>query len=87
MSFATVFVVGAFAQGTVNFANFGVGLNAPVYYRDGTTKVAGNAITAELLAGSSHSLLQTVATTGFLTGAAAGYFQGGVVTLNFIVSD
>lgn len=68
----------AFAQGTVNFANVGVGLNSPVLMSDGSTKVAATGFTAELLAGSSAASLASVATTGFLS---AGYFNGGPVSI------
>jgi hypothetical protein len=70
----------AFAQGTVNFANVGVGLNSPVFQSDGTTKVPSTGFTAELLAGASATTLASVATTGFLA-TAPGYFNGGPVTL------
>jgi hypothetical protein len=70
----------AFAQGTVNFANLGVGLNQPILLNDGTTKVPSTGYTAELLAGTSAANLASVATTGFLS-TAPGYFNGGVVTL------
>lgn len=72
----------AYAQGTVNFVNVnsGAGLNAPIFLNDGTTKV-GSGFTAELMAGASAGSLASVATTGFLTGAGAGYFQGGTVVI------
>jgi hypothetical protein len=72
----------AFGQGTINFINVnsGSGLNSPVFLNDGT-KVSGPGVTAELLAGTSFADLRSVATTGFLTGAAAGYFNGGVISI------
>ena len=84
--FVLVSAVGARAQGMINFANVnpGAGLNAPDFYLDGT-KVSGNVMTAELLAGTTPTNLSIAATTGFLTGAGAGYFLGGTVTLSFIV--
>src|SRR5438045_9762204 len=74
----------AFAQGTVNFANLDSdsGLDAPMYLGDGTTKISGSGYMAELLAGPAPDNLSAVATTGFLTGVGAGYFQGGVVTIS-----
>jgi len=73
----------AFAQGTVNFANVGVGLNAPIFLSDGTTKVPSTGFTAELLAGPSIGTLASVATTGFLP-SAPGYFNGGPVTITSV---
>lgn len=71
--------LGAYAQGTVNFANLGGGVDQPIYFSDWTTKVPpGFGFTVELLAGSSAASLTTVATTGF---TEPGYFDGGVVTI------
>ena len=72
--------VTAMAQGTVNFVNITTGLNSPIYSSDGTTKLSGSAWTAELLLGPALNKMTSVATAGFLTGAGAGYFQGGVVS-------
>lgn len=82
----TSFALVRFAQGTVNFVNInaGAGLNAPIFLGDGTTKASGAGFTAELLAGPNAANLMSVATTGFLTGAGAGYFQGGVVTIGSV---
>jgi hypothetical protein len=68
------------SQGTVSFINRdpGHGVNAPVYESDGITKLAGSQFVAELLGGTSANDLVSIATTGFLTGAGAGYFNGGV---------
>lgn len=76
--------VNAFAQGTVNFANIGVGLNAPIFWSDLATKVPSTGFTAELLAGASANTLVSVATTGFLP-SIAGYFNGGPVTIPTVV--
>jgi hypothetical protein len=72
--------VSAYAQGTVWFINLDSqhGLNVPVYAADGVTKLAGSQFMAELLAGPSPSSLSSIATTGFLEGGGAGYFNGGV---------
>jgi hypothetical protein len=85
-SLLTVCALAMFAQGTVNFVNLnvGAGLNAPVFLGDMTTKASGPGFTAELLAGPNAVNLASVATTGFLTGAGAGYFQGGVVTIGSV---
>lgn len=69
----------AYAQGTLNFANVGVGLNSPVFLSDGTTKAAAG-YTAVLMAGPAGNLAQ-IATTPLLTGAQAGYFLGGTQTI------
>ena len=76
----------AIAQGTVNFANIGVGLNAPVFDIDLTTKLSGNAFLAQLYVGTSaseSSLIAVPGSTPFLTGGGAGYFSGGTKTLFF----
>jgi len=75
--------VSAYAQGTVWFINLDSqhGLNAPVYAADGVTKLAGSQFMAELLAGPSPSSLSSIATTGFLEGGGAGYFNGGIWSL------
>jgi len=70
------------AQGTVNFFNVGAGVNAPIFNSDGVTKLAGAQFMAELLAGPiGGSLAPVGAATTFLTGANAGYFAGGVVSV------
>ena len=62
----------AFGQGTVNFANVGVGLNAPVFLNDGVTKAASG-YTAILMAGASATSLSQIATAS----VSSGYFLGG----------
>lgn len=71
-------------QGTIDFRNLNTGgtLNAPVYESDGVTKLAGSQFMAELFAGPSPANLMSIATTGFLTGNGAGYFNGGAATVN-----
>lgn len=69
------------AQGTVNFANFGVGINAPVFLCDGTTKATWPYM-AQLYAGPSPAELEAVGSPAtFLTGGGAGYFSGGYVSI------
>jgi len=70
----------ALAQGTVWFLNVdqSQGLDAPFYQSDGVTKLSGPQFMAELLAGTSANSLVSIATTGFLQGVVAGYFNGGV---------
>lgn len=67
------------AQGTINFSNLAVGqgVNAPVYESDGVTKISGSQFMAQLLVGPTVDNLVSIATTGFLTGNGAGYFNGG----------
>lgn len=73
------------AQGTVNFANIGAGVNAPVHLSDGVTKLNGANYQAILLAGASAGALTQVGTaTPFLSGGNAGYFNGGPVTINSV---
>jgi hypothetical protein len=72
----------AFGQGTVNFANVNsaVGLNAPIIGLDGKTNLQGPGWTIELFAGPTLDSMASIAATGFST-QAAGYFNGGVVTI------
>jgi len=84
MSFiACCLTVRGVAQGTIEFVNLdvGFGVNAPVYQVDGTTKLAGSQFMAELLVGSTSASLASIATTGFLTGSSAGYFNDGTQSL------
>ncbi len=68
----------AWSQGSVDFENLRLGgPNAPVYQSDGVTPLSGSQFMAELLAGPTANNLASIATTGFLTGAGAGYFIGG----------
>ena len=78
----------AYSQGTLDFVNIGPtgsGLNAPVYQSDGLTPLSGAQFMAELLAGPTANSLASIATTGFLEGAGAGYFNGGPVFVNSVV--
>jgi len=70
----------AHAQGTVWFLNVDhtQGLDAPFFQSDAVTKLSGPQFMAELLAGPSANSLASIATTGFLQGFVAGYFNGGV---------
>jgi len=79
-----VSTMAAHAQGTINFINFvsiaGVNVvNAPVYESDGVTPLRGSQFMAELLVGPTADSLVSLAQTGFLFGAAGGYFNGGTV--------
>jgi MYXO-CTERM domain-containing protein len=78
----------AFGQGTLNFANAGAGVNAPVHDISGGTPgilTAGSAYSAQLYIGpagtASASGLSTNGVSGaptpFLSGGQAGYFTGG----------
>jgi hypothetical protein len=77
----------AYSQGTVLFANFdaGTGLNAPVFMNDGITPLSGSAYTAALLAGPTDTNLILIGTTPFLSGAQAGYFNGGAQSISNVV--
>lgn len=75
--------VSAFAQGQLNFANFGAGANAPIYDTDGVTKLAGTAFQADL-----YWAPGTVVNSSALTAlgqpanfASSGYFLGGTRTI------
>ena len=73
----------AYSQGTVAFVNLSGsgGLNAPVFWIDGTTRLAGANLQAGLMAGPTSTSLALIATAPFLTGGGAGYFNGGSVTI------
>jgi hypothetical protein len=68
------------AQGTVWFQNLDSqrGIDAPVFESDGVTKLSGAQFIAELLGGPSTATLASLATTSFLQGPAAGYYNGGI---------
>jgi len=73
------------SQGTVVFNNgYPGGPNAPVYESDGVTKLSGSQFMAELFAGPNANSLGAIAMTGFATGVQAGYFFGGVQTINSV---
>jgi hypothetical protein len=78
----------ALGQGTVIFENYAptAGLNAPVFQSDGLTPASGLQFEAELLSGSSSENLLSIATTGFLIGTGAGYFNAGVQTLTGVAA-
>ena len=76
---STLVGIVAYAQGTVNFANLGVGLNAPVTLTDGTK--AGGSYMAQLLAGATATSLAPVGSPTAFLAAAPGYFNGGVQTI------
>lgn len=72
--------IAAHGQGTIKFSNFdsASGLDAPYFEAGGVTKLSGSQFMAELLTGSNPVALTSLASTGFLTGVNAGYFDGGL---------
>jgi len=77
----------AFAQGTLNFANAGAGVNAPVTVNNSSTRASGNAYTVDLYWGpagttQSSSLTPLGSSAIFNVGAQSGYFTGGARTVN-----
>lgn len=75
--------VSLMAQGTLMLANLGGGANAPVYEKDGETKVAKNAYKALVYVGADKAAAETSTTpvAAAVTFNAAGYFVGPTVTL------
>jgi hypothetical protein len=81
---SVLIAVGAYAQGNVNFASIGVGINAPT--RDGTAGnalAAGSGYAAMLYVGPAGAIASELSTNGvsgspasYNTGAQAGYFTG-----------
>lgn len=87
----TLLSVGAYAQGTVNFANIGGGVpgtvNAPITNGATGLRFSGAEGTVQLFAGPAgtadlSSLVAVPGTAIFNTGAQAGYFTGGQRTIN-----
>jgi PEP-CTERM motif len=76
----------AYSQGTVNFANLGAGLNAPILMNDGATKISGTSWIFQLMGGANAGSMSLVATDNTSTTPliAAGYFNAGVETINGI---
>ncbi len=75
----------AVAQGTVNFANIGVGLSAPVFDIDGVTRLSGDAFLSQLYVGATATESSLTAVPGpapLLSGANAGFYMGGTRTLS-----
>jgi MYXO-CTERM domain-containing protein len=91
-----VAAVGSYAQGTVNFANGGAGVNAPVTYiaPGGSSALAtsANGVYAMLFIGPAGATdLTTLTTNGVsgapaLVGGTAGYFFGGARTITGFTS-
>ena len=88
---ATIVIVLAFvsvssfchAQGTVNFANAGAGLNAPVHLETISGALAGAGYMAQLLVDTGGGSFTAVGNAvNFIGAAAPGYFNGGVVTVS-----
>ena len=82
---ASVVALGVFAQGQISFKNLNSSpaINAPVHLSDGTTTLSGAQYMAGLFAGTTAGNMTQVAGVAvpFLTGAGAGFFSGGAVTL------
>ena len=77
-------VSASFAQGTVSFKNYfgNVNTDPAVYFSGGLTRVSGSQYLVGLMAGPSIGSEAQIATTTFLTQAgAAGFFQGGTVSI------
>jgi hypothetical protein len=74
----------AFGQGYLSFGNrnTALGIDAPVYDVDGTTKLDGGAFKAQLYWGTTADSLAAVGPIlDFRAGAAAGYITSTTVTL------
>lgn len=75
----------AFGQGYLSFGNrnTALGIDAPVYDVDGTTKLDGTAFKAQLYWGTTADSLAAVGPVlDFRAGAAAGYITSTTVTLD-----
>lgn len=79
--------VSALAQGSLNFANAGVGVNSPISDTpaNASARLAGAGFWAQLYWGAAGTTDSTTLTAigsavNFLSGAQAGYFTGGTIT-------
>ena len=73
-----------FAQGQLNFANFGAGANQPIFNTDGVTKL-GTGFSADLYwgpAGTTDSTLLSALGQPASFSGSSGYFFGGTRTIN-----
>lgn len=75
----------SWAQGTLAFANTGVGLNAPDFETDGTTKLAGAAYKAVLYFATTPdgATIQPEANLALLASSLSSYLSGGSAGLFF----
>lgn len=70
------------SQGELEFANYGGGVNAPIYEVDGKTPLSGPAFFAGLYAAAPGDRLQPRSQpVPFLAGGGSGYFMGGIVAV------
>jgi len=80
-----------YGQGTIWFLNRVVGpggVDSPVFYIDGITKLSGTGFLAQLYAGPTAATLKPIgASMHFLTGPAAGYFDASGVDPTRVVSN
>jgi hypothetical protein len=74
--------VSAIGQGTVQFANLGVGLNAPVTIDSLAGAKGAAGYMAQLALDVGGSLTPVGAASSFIGAGAPGYFSGGVVTVS-----
>src|SRR5579859_867725 len=87
--FLLAWAVAAQGQGTVLFRNFdaATGFSAPAFHDDCVTRLSGTSAIAELLAAPDLvGPWRSIAQTPFLSGAQAGYFDGGLVTISNLPS-
>jgi hypothetical protein len=74
--------VSTYAQGTVNFANAGAGINAAVHIDTIGGALAGAGYMAQLLVDTGGGSFTAVGSAANFIGAGApGYFNGGVITV------
>lgn len=72
-------------QGTVWFSNYAGDVDAPVLFLASTNRVGGSNYVAQLYAGLTPTTLVPVGSPArFWSGIAAGYFDGGVITIPFV---
>jgi len=74
--------VSAIGQGTVQFANLGVGLNAPVTIDSLAGAKGAAGYMAQLALDVGGSLTPVGGAASFIGAGAPGYFSGGVVTVS-----
>ena len=91
LSLALLFLWSAsiYAQGIINCANSGPGLNAPITNALTLQPVSGNGFFVQIYGGPANALEAALVPLGgvatFLSGVLAGYFNGGLATNAFVL--
>jgi hypothetical protein len=91
LSLAMMFLWSAsiYAQGIINCANIGPGLNAPITNALTLQPISGSGFFVQIYGGPANALEASLVPLGgvatFLSGVLAGYFNGGLATNAFVL--